>query len=201
LIEEDVAEEDSPPVPTPTPPPPPGSDSPETSALNDLGLEGVEDFDAGWDEAPAGTPLENGLEDDLGDELELEAAAEAEVNLDILDELDSLEDSEEAEVSLEELDLEESSLDEAGPGLGRDTTDPLADLFGNTAPEDFGELDSLATEQDLLLEELGGGGTFESQPAVDLDDLELLDEDDPFASLELDEEDTTPPPPPPPRKP
>ncbi|MGA1284215.1 MAG: hypothetical protein ACO34J_09180 [Prochlorothrix sp.] len=196
LLMDEAEDEASPPVPPPgspvaaTPAPtPPAS----TASVDDLGLESVDDFDMGpWDEAPAGTPLE---EESLEASLDFSSPEpESDLNLAVIDDLDDLDDLSDLE-DLDLDDLEEEVVEDA-PGLGPDTTDPLANLFGNTAPEDFGELDAMASEKDLLLAELGSSPP-ENHPPVDLDDLALLDDDDPFASLELDEEDNTPPPPPP----
>lgn len=140
-------------------------------------LEDVDDFDSdSWDAAPAGTPLTPPTPPTPGSTPNL--------GLSVLQGLDA---AEEAEV-------------DRGPSLGPDTTDPLADLFGNTSIEDFGELRRESHENDFLMEDMSASESSSDDPFGEdpfaLDDLE---DDDPFSSLMDD--DRPLPPPPPPRRP
>jgi hypothetical protein len=165
-------------------------------AIDDFGdLEEMDDFETGlWDEAQAGTPI---AESGLSQEEDWNDAANAMGGLDNLDDLDDFED----------MVLLPGELPETGISL--DTQDPH---FGEAmGVADVDAMDSLFQNSANNLD-LGDFQTpdFSAQATSDLDpfDLEMDDpfeevmdlEEDPFASLSMDDTPPLPPPPPRPRR-
>jgi len=161
-------------------------------------LDEMDDFETGqWDEAQAGTPIaESGLlpEEDWND------AADAMGGLDDLDDLDDLGDFE--DMALLPGELPETSI----------SLNPQDPLFGEAmGVADVDAMDSLFqnSENNLDLSDFQIPD-FTAQATSDLDpfDLEMDDpfeevqdlEEDPFASLSMDDTPPLPPPPPRPRR-